>query len=47
MCFERGSESIAMSSVYLDIIHDLRRINAHITAVAYPVMERTDNALEH
>lgn len=39
-------ESIAMSSIYLDIIHDLRRINAHITAVAYPVIERTDNALE-
>jgi phosphate:Na+ symporter len=33
------AESIATSSLHLDIIRDLRRVHSHITAVAYPVLE--------
>lgn len=32
-------DSIATSSLHLDIIRDLRRVHSHITAVAYPVLE--------
>lgn len=32
--------SIETSSLHLDIIRDLKRINAHLTAVAYPILER-------
>ncbi|WP_237152130.1 Na/Pi cotransporter family protein [Oryzibacter oryziterrae] len=33
-------ESIESSSIHLDVIRDLKRINAHIAAVAYPILER-------
>ena len=33
------SESIETSSVHLDIIRDLKRINSHLTSIAYPVLK--------
>ncbi|MDX6750801.1 Na/Pi cotransporter family protein [Geminicoccaceae bacterium 1502E] len=34
-------ETIQSSSLHLDILRDLKRINSHLTSVAYPVLERT------
>ncbi|WP_374301465.1 Na/Pi cotransporter family protein [Ferrovibrio sp.] len=34
------TESIETSSIHLDIIRDLKRINSHLTAVAYPILEQ-------
>ena len=31
--------SIETSALHLDILRDLKRINAHVTAVAYPSLE--------
>lgn len=33
-------ESIETSALHLDILRDLKRINAHITSVAYPILEQ-------
>ncbi len=33
-------ESIESSTLHLDILRDLKRINAHITSVAYPILEQ-------
>ncbi len=33
-------ESIVTSSIHLDVIRDFKRINSHLTSVAYPVLER-------
>lgn len=33
------SESIETSSLHLDIIRDLKRINSHLTSIAYPVLK--------
>jgi phosphate:Na+ symporter len=32
-------ESIETSSIHLDIIRDLKRINSHLTSVAYPILD--------
>lgn len=32
-------ESIETSAIHLDVIRDLKRINSHLTAVAYPILE--------
>ena len=32
-------DSIETSSLHLDIIRDLKRINGHLTSVAYPILE--------
>jgi phosphate:Na+ symporter len=32
-------ESLETSSIHLDIIRDLKRINSHLTSVAYPILE--------
>ena len=36
---EGRPESIETSSIHLDIIRDLKRINSHLTSVAYPILE--------
>jgi phosphate:Na+ symporter len=36
---EGRAESIETSSIHLDIIRDLKRINSHLTSVAYPILE--------
>jgi len=33
-------ESLATSSIHLDVLRDFKRINSHLTSVAYPVLER-------
>ncbi len=35
------TESIETSAIHLDVIRDLKRINSHLTAVAYPILEQT------
>jgi phosphate:Na+ symporter len=32
-------ESIETSSLHLDIINDFKRINSHLCAIAYPILE--------
>ena len=36
------TESIDSSSLHLDILRDLKRINSHLTSVAYPILESAD-----
>jgi len=36
----RLPESLATSSLHLDVLRDLKRIHSHIAAVAYPILER-------
>jgi phosphate:Na+ symporter len=38
---EGKTESIETSSLHIDITRDLKRIAAHITSVAYPILERS------
>ena len=33
-------ESIETSEIHLDVLANLKRINSHITATAYPILER-------
>ncbi len=33
-------ESIESSSLHLDILRDLKRVNSHLTSVAYPILEQ-------
>ena len=33
-------ESIESSALHLDILRDLKRINSHLTSVAYPILEQ-------
>ena len=37
---EGVAETIATSSLHLDILRDLRRINSYITLIAYPILEQ-------
>lgn len=39
-------ESIETSTLHLDILRDLKRINAHIASVAYPILEQLDELEE-
>ena len=32
-------ESIETSSIHIDVVRDLKRINSHLTSVAYPILE--------
>jgi phosphate:Na+ symporter len=36
---EGVAETIATSSLHLDILRDLRRINSYIALIAYPILE--------
>lgn len=40
------SQSIDTSSLHLDVLRDLKRINSHLTAVAYPILERAGELAE-
>lgn len=35
------AETIETSALHLDVLRDLKRINAHLTTVAYPILEQT------
>jgi len=39
-------ESLVTSSIHLDVIRDFKRINSHLTSVAYPVLERAGELRE-
>ena len=43
---EGWTDSIDSSSLHLDILRDLKRINSHLTSVAYPILERADELAE-
>ena len=36
---EGRAESIETSSIHMDVIRDLKRVNGHVTSVAYPILE--------
>ncbi len=36
---ENTLQSIETSSLYIDLIHDMKRINSHICSIAYPILE--------
>ncbi len=38
-------ESVETSALHLDLLRDLKRINAHIASAAYPVLEKRDELL--
>lgn len=38
--------SIETSSLHLDVVRDLKRINSHITSVAYPILEKRGELFE-
>jgi phosphate:Na+ symporter len=38
-------ESVETSTLHLDVLRDLKRINSHIAAAAYPVLERLGELL--
>jgi phosphate:Na+ symporter len=40
------AESIQTSSVHLDMLRDLKRINAHIAAVAHPILDESGLLIE-
>ena len=40
------TESLDSSSLHLDVLRDLKRINSHITSVAYPILESTGQIAE-
>ena len=33
------AESLETSGLHLDVLRDLKRINSHLTSVAYPILE--------
>jgi phosphate:Na+ symporter len=43
---EGRAESIDSSSLHLDVLRDLKRINSHLTSVAYPILERAGALVE-
>ena len=40
------SQSLETSGIHLDIIRDLKRINSHLTSVAYPILEAAGELLD-
>jgi phosphate:Na+ symporter len=37
---ENTAQSIETSSLHLDLISDLKRINSHLCSIAYPILEQ-------
>ena len=44
---EGTTESIAINNIYLDIIQSLRRVNAHISGIAFSMLEREEYTSDH
>ena len=40
------SETLETSAIHLDVIRDLKRINSHLTSVAYPILEQAGELLD-
>ncbi|MDA0997226.1 MAG: Na/Pi cotransporter family protein [Proteobacteria bacterium] len=43
---EGRPDSIETSALHLDVLRDLKRINSHLTSVAYPILERAGELIE-
>ena len=43
---EGRADSIETSSIHMDVIRDLKRINGHLTSVAYPILEAAGELAE-
>lgn len=43
---ERRPDTIETSAMHLDVLRDLKRINGHLTSVAYPILERAGELAE-
>lgn len=43
---EGRAQSIETSSIHLDIVRDLKRINSHLTSVAYPILEASGELIQ-
>jgi phosphate:Na+ symporter len=43
---EGRPESIESSAIHLDVVRDLKRVNSHLTSVAYPILEATGELRE-
>lgn len=41
-----GADTLGSSSVHLDVLRDLKRINGHLTSVVYPILEKTGQLVE-
>jgi phosphate:Na+ symporter len=41
----RSAETVDVSRLHLDMLRDLKRVNAHLSAAAYPVLERRGELL--
>jgi len=41
-----AADTLGSSSVHLDVLRDLKRINSHLTSVVYPILERTGQLAE-
>jgi phosphate:Na+ symporter len=39
-------ESLQTSSIHLDMLRDLKRINAHIVSVAHPILDESGSLIE-
>ncbi|MBC8242516.1 MAG: Na/Pi cotransporter family protein [Alphaproteobacteria bacterium] len=40
------TDTLGSSSVHLDVLRDLKRINSHLTSVVYPILEKTGQLTE-
>ena len=43
---EGRADSIETSALHLDVLRDLKRINGHLTSVAYPILDRAGELTE-
>ena len=43
---EGRADSIQSSSLHIDVLRDLKRINSHLTSVVYPILERAGELAE-
>lgn len=41
-----AADTLGSSSVHLDVLRDLKRINGHLTSVVYPILEKTGQLAE-
>ncbi len=41
-----AADTLGSSSVHLDVLRDLKRINGHLTSVVYPILEKTGQLVE-
>ena len=43
---DQRNETIETSGLHLDILRDLKRVNAHLISVAYPILDDTGELRE-